>query len=74
MLLGIDFFLSHRIYISKAQSKMFVTYNGGTVFALNRVEDEGRRPTEAEPARGSAPEAETAFQHGFPAARGSSMT
>jgi len=36
LLLGIDFFLSHRIYVSKQQSKMFITYNGGTVFALNR--------------------------------------
>ncbi len=38
MLLGIDFFLSHRIYVSKKQSKMFFTYNGGTVFALDRAE------------------------------------
>lgn len=36
MLLGIDFFLSHRIYVSKKQSKMFFTYNGGPVFALDR--------------------------------------
>ena len=36
MLLGIDFFLSHRIYVSKSQSKMFITYNGGPVFALDR--------------------------------------
>ena len=54
MLLGIDFFLSHRIYISKARSKMFITYNGGTVFALNRGQDEGRLPTGAEAAASSA--------------------
>ena len=41
MLLGIDFFLSHRIYVSKKQSKMFITYNGGTVFALNKGEAAG---------------------------------
>jgi tetratricopeptide (TPR) repeat protein/predicted aspartyl protease len=35
MLVGIDFFLSHRIYVSKKQSKMYFTYNGGAVFALN---------------------------------------
>jgi tetratricopeptide (TPR) repeat protein/predicted aspartyl protease len=35
MLVGIDFFLSHRIYVSKKQSKMYFTYNGGPVFALN---------------------------------------
>ena len=36
MLLGIDFFLSHRIYVSPGRSKMFVTYNGGPVFTLDR--------------------------------------
>ncbi|MEP6503632.1 MAG: aspartyl protease family protein [Betaproteobacteria bacterium] len=35
MLVGIDFFLSHRIYVSRKQDKMFFTYNGGRVFALN---------------------------------------
>ena len=35
MLLGIDFFLSHHIYISKKRSRMFFTYNGGPVFARN---------------------------------------
>ena len=36
MLIGIDFFLSHRIYVSKKQSRMYFTYNGGPVFALNK--------------------------------------
>ena len=35
MLLGIDFFLSHRIYMSKQQSRIYFTYNGGPVFARN---------------------------------------
>ena len=35
MLVGIDFFLSHRIYVSKKRSRMFFTYNGGPVFALS---------------------------------------
>ena len=35
MLVGIDFFLSHRIYVSKKRARMFFTYNGGPVFALN---------------------------------------
>jgi tetratricopeptide (TPR) repeat protein len=34
MLLGADFFLSHRIYISRQQHRMFFTYNGGPVFRL----------------------------------------
>ncbi len=36
LLLGVDFFLSHRIYFSKQQSKAFITYNGGAVFALDK--------------------------------------
>ena len=35
MLLGIDFFLSHRVYVSRKQSRIYFTYNGGPVFALN---------------------------------------
>lgn len=35
MLLGLDFFLSHRIYVSRQQRRMYFTYNGGQVFALN---------------------------------------
>jgi len=50
LLLGIDFFLSHRIYVSRKQEKMFITYNGGTVFATNRVAAVGAAPSQAEPA------------------------
>ena len=35
MLLGDDFFLSHRIYVANSQRKLYFTYNGGPVFALN---------------------------------------
>ena len=35
VLVGVDFFLSHRIYVSKSQRRIFFTYNGGRVFALN---------------------------------------
>lgn len=35
MLIGIDFFLSHRIYVSNATQRMFVTYEGGPVFGLD---------------------------------------
>lgn len=34
MLLGMDFFLSHHIYVSKAQHRLYFTYNGGPVFNL----------------------------------------
>ncbi len=34
MLLGDDFFLSHHVYVAKAQRKLYFTYNGGAVFRL----------------------------------------
>jgi tetratricopeptide (TPR) repeat protein/predicted aspartyl protease len=34
MLLGSDFFLSHRIYVASSQRKLYFTYNGGPVFKL----------------------------------------
>jgi tetratricopeptide (TPR) repeat protein len=35
MLLGADFFLSHRILIAESQHEIFFTYNGGPVFNLD---------------------------------------
>jgi tetratricopeptide (TPR) repeat protein len=34
MLIGVDFFLSHRVYVANSQGKIYFTYNGGPVFAL----------------------------------------
>ena len=34
MLLGADFFLSHRVYVAVGQRKLYFTYNGGAVFDL----------------------------------------
>jgi tetratricopeptide (TPR) repeat protein len=34
MLIGADFFLSHRIYVAGSQRKLYFTYNGGPVFNL----------------------------------------
>ena len=34
MLLGADFFLAHRVYISTSQNKVYFTYSGGPVFNL----------------------------------------
>jgi tetratricopeptide (TPR) repeat protein/predicted aspartyl protease len=63
MLLGIDFFLSHRIYVSQQQSKMFLTYAGGTVFSLNKGEAASAAPFDGAPssdgAASSAPGAGT---------------
>jgi tetratricopeptide (TPR) repeat protein len=37
MLIGPDFFLSHRIYVASSQRKLYFTYNGGPVFDLRRT-------------------------------------
>jgi tetratricopeptide (TPR) repeat protein/predicted aspartyl protease len=34
MLIGTDFFLSHRVYVANGQGKLYFTYNGGPVFDL----------------------------------------
>ena len=58
MLIGADFFLSHRIYVSTRQRKVYFTYNGGPVFNLMhfasdaagaRPEDLPRLPAESGP-------------------------
>jgi len=36
MLLGADFFLSHRVYVATEDRKIYFTYNGGPVFDLRR--------------------------------------
>jgi predicted aspartyl protease len=38
MLLGADFFLSHRILISNSQKRVYFTYNGGPVFRMDQPE------------------------------------
>ncbi|MGO9930307.1 MAG: aspartyl protease family protein [Steroidobacteraceae bacterium] len=38
MLLGTDFFLSHHVYLSNSQHKVYFTYNGGSVFNLNPLQ------------------------------------
>jgi tetratricopeptide (TPR) repeat protein/predicted aspartyl protease len=57
MLLGADFFLSHRILVSNSQHKLYFTYNGGPVFKLDRPP--GRQVAQAGPARAvtAAPDA-----------------
>jgi tetratricopeptide (TPR) repeat protein len=36
MLLGVDFFLSHHIYVARSQNRLYFTYNGGPVFNLEQ--------------------------------------
>ncbi len=41
MLLGMDFFLSHHIYVANSQRKVYFTYNGGPVFNLTALKSAG---------------------------------
>jgi tetratricopeptide (TPR) repeat protein/predicted aspartyl protease len=61
MLIGADFFLSHRIYVAHSQNKVYFTYNGGPVFNLTAGRGAASPPTVAassqEPGNaGAAPE------------------
>ena len=37
MLLGSDFFVSHHIFVSNSQRRLYLTYNGGPVFNLKKA-------------------------------------
>ena len=48
MLVGADFFLSHRVYVANDLHRMFITYNGGPVFDLSvHAEGAAHPPTTA---------------------------
>jgi tetratricopeptide (TPR) repeat protein len=47
MLLGADFFLSHRIFVAKGRGKVYFTYNGGPVFNLGSGPDAAHAPEES---------------------------
>jgi tetratricopeptide (TPR) repeat protein/predicted aspartyl protease len=55
MLIGADFFLSHRIFIANSQAKVYITYNGGPVFDLRNAS----KPALAGPADAPTPSADT---------------
>jgi predicted aspartyl protease/tetratricopeptide (TPR) repeat protein len=59
MLLGADFFLSHHVYISRSQNRVYFTYNGGPVFNL-----EGARPPPPPPSPPSEASAQAATAPG----------
>lgn len=52
MLIGADFFLSHRIFVANSQNKLYFTYNGGPVFRLDRGPS---RPADGEQASAASP-------------------
>ena len=40
MVLGADFFLAHRVYVSRLQRRIYFTYNGGPVFRRDVVDSD----------------------------------
>jgi tetratricopeptide (TPR) repeat protein/predicted aspartyl protease len=56
MLIGADFFLSHRVFVASSQRKLYFTYNGGAVFNLTTGPLPGRPgPGGNAASRGAAP-------------------
>lgn len=45
MLIGFDFFLTHRVFVSNVQHMLYMTYEGGSVFGIN---PSGARTTSGE--------------------------
>jgi tetratricopeptide (TPR) repeat protein len=61
MLLGADFFLSHRIYVANSQHKLYFTYNGGPVFDLRvHPQNQSEQQTSAQSATGNSESAAAA--------------
>jgi tetratricopeptide (TPR) repeat protein len=58
MLLGADFFLSHRVYVANSQHRIYFTYNGGPVFNLAAAPES--EPTPGKPADKTAAVSEDA--------------
>jgi len=48
LLLGMDFFLSHRLLVSQGQRKIYLTYNGGPIFSATTENELGKLATRAE--------------------------
>ena len=70
MLIGADFFLSHRVMISSTQHRLYFTYNGGPVFRLDRTDEQEEPGGDAppEPARSETASAPSASKAVEPAA------
>jgi tetratricopeptide (TPR) repeat protein/predicted aspartyl protease len=69
MLVGADFFLSHRVYVANGQRKLYFTYNGGPVFNLTVAPSEA---SAASAAGSGSPQAATAPGDAAPDASASS--
>jgi len=64
MLLGADFFVSHRVFVANKEHKLFLSYNGGPVFNLSQNRPE---PTAASPEDQPDAPADEAKQRTIPA-------
>jgi predicted aspartyl protease/Tfp pilus assembly protein PilF len=56
LLLGADFFLSHRVYLANSQGKIYLTYNGGPVFRFDQPQPK-TEPAVASTSPGAPPPA-----------------
>lgn len=65
MLVGADFFLSHRVYVSNLQRKMYIEYLGGPVFDLSNAREVFKG---ADAARDELPDADAYGRRGAAAA------
>jgi tetratricopeptide (TPR) repeat protein len=68
MLLGINYFLSHRIYVSRLQNKLYATWNGGPVFARSKSDATDEARYAAAPATVAADDADALARRGAAAA------
>jgi predicted aspartyl protease/tetratricopeptide (TPR) repeat protein len=68
MLLGADFFLSHRIYFARSQNRAYFTYNGGPVFNLEGPRPSAPTPPPPNPQAQANAQAAAALGAGAPAA------
>jgi predicted aspartyl protease/Tfp pilus assembly protein PilF len=66
MLVGADFFLSHRVFVSNSQHKLYLTYNGGPVFNLANAAAPAQ-PAAPQGQSGQAPSAEASPAEASPA-------
>jgi tetratricopeptide (TPR) repeat protein/predicted aspartyl protease len=56
MLIGPDFFLSHRIMVANSQHRLYFTYNGGPVFNLTTIKRVPAAPANADAGSQTPPE------------------
>ena len=60
MLLGVDFFLAHHMFIASSQRKVYFTYNGGRMFTLAKAPSDSDKPDGGTAADNNGAKPETA--------------